>query len=62
MTTKDQSTFSVDPEISEQKHDPSARAKNKFRRLTDEEKEEFVNSLDAKGKRFYAELAGKKPT
>ncbi len=30
-----------------------------FRPLTEEEKKEFVNSLDAKGKRLLAELAGR---
>ena len=65
MTSKDQSIFPADPETSAtQKHGSSTRTKNKFRQLTEEEKEEFVNSLDAKGKQIYAELAGKakKPT
>ena len=30
-----------------------------FQPLTEEEKKEFVNSLDAKGKRLLAELAGR---
>jgi len=59
ITSKDQSTSPADPGTSDtKKHDSSARVKNKFRQLTEKEKEEFVNSLDAKGKQIYAELAG----
>jgi hypothetical protein len=50
---------SIFPEISaEQKNDSSEGPPN-FRPLTTEEKKEFVNSLDAKGKRILAELEGK---
>jgi len=41
-----------------QKTDSTAGADDfEFRPLTDEEKQEFVNSLDAKGKQILAELA-----
>jgi hypothetical protein len=51
----------VVPETSaKQKNDATADSRNfEFRPLTEEEKEEFVNSLDAKGKQIYAELAAK---
>ena len=49
--------------IAKQKHDSSAGAGSlEFRPLTEEEKEEFVNSLNATGKQIYAELAGKAKT
>jgi hypothetical protein len=44
----------------EQENDSSAGAEEfEFRPLTEEEKKEFVNSLDAKGKQILADLAGK---
>jgi DNA-binding transcriptional regulator GbsR (MarR family) len=44
----------------EQENDSSAEAEDfEFRPLTEEEKKEFVNSLDAKGKQILADLAGK---
>jgi hypothetical protein len=45
----------------EQKNDSLAGAGDfEFRPLTEEEKKEFVNSLDAKAKQILAELAGAK--
>ena len=42
----------------EQKIDSSAGAEDfRFRPLTEEEKKEFINSLDDKGRRILAELA-----
>jgi hypothetical protein len=51
----------VVPEIrTKQKDDSSAGANDfEFRPLTEAEKKEFVNSLDAKGKQLLAELEGK---
>jgi len=43
----------------EQENESSAGAENfEFRPLTREEKDEFINSLDAKGKQILAHLAG----
>jgi len=43
----------------EQENESSAGAENfEFRPLTREEKDEFINSLDAKGKQILADLAG----
>lgn len=44
----------VGPEAAEEAED------YEFRPLTKEEKEEFLNSLDAKGKQILAELEGKR--
>jgi len=42
-----------------QKNDSSAGANDfEFRPLTEEEKQEFMDSLDAKGRQILAELAG----
>ena len=44
---------------SEQKNDlPTGAGGFEFRPLTEEEKKEFINSLDAKGKQILAELKG----
>ena len=39
---------------------PNENAASEFRPLTEEEKRQFLNSLDEKGRRILAELAGKK--
>jgi len=51
----------IDPETStKQKNDSPAKCERfEFRPLTEEEKKEFVNSLNAKAKKILAELEGK---
>ena len=47
--------------VHEQRISSEAKARDfEFRPLTEEEKEEFVNSLDANGKKILAEFANKK--
>jgi hypothetical protein len=55
----DNSITSIREVSTEQENESSAGAKDfEFRPLTEEEKKEFVNSLDAKGTRILADLAG----
>ena len=52
---------SIRAAVTEQKDNTAAGAGDfEFRPLTEEEKKEFVDSLDAKGKQILAELAGQK--
>ena len=45
--------------ITEQENESPAGAENfEFRPLTREEKDEFINSLDARGRQIMADLAG----
>ena len=47
--------------VTEQENNLSAGAENfEFRPLTEEEKKEFVNSIDAKGRQILADLRAKR--
>lgn len=55
----DNSITSIRGTTTEQENESSAGAENfEFRPLTREEKDQFINSLDAKGKQILADLAG----
>ncbi len=55
----DNDITSIRGTTTDQENKSSAGAANfEFRPLTGEEKDEFINSLDAKGKQILADLAG----
>ena len=58
-TEQEGDNMSVVPECSDKQEIRAAPGRFEFRPLTEKEKKEFVNSLDAKGKQILAELEGR---